>query len=678
MKNVLLTCLGLCWCALLTAQSDLATAVFFNTGQHDLTPEAQRSLESLSQRLLALPDYALDIEAYTDDRGTETYNQQLANQRAASVQAFLASKGIEPGKAAVKSWGEQNLRYGNESETERQKNRRVDVVVNTFRFQDLAALQTRLSTKSEQTHRIQPTEQQEIKASGGSVVVVPPNSFVFEDGTVPTGPVEVTVREAIKPADWILNGLTTLSDGQILQSGGMLYVEAKANGKTLTLADGARLTVALPNKQRVIDPEMQLFYGEHAPNQNGNINWQATQVAFRETYEITDIRLPIDKALKARVASLRVPVPSEPQMPRYRGLPPTPAKPASPTMPVRPTRPDWVSAQRNFGIDPNDPKPSSKKVKKAEAWMAKASADYREDSVRYEQAYVKYQQKMVQYEQALLRHAEAQTAWYAEVRRRIGEMLDYERKLYLYLYAVSLRGTVKVASKSLEAEHRNLERYVRSKNRLSTRRYLSGYDLTENYRLLPNHYYRIFSLDFVKSKAFQELERQVLRTIKPDTLDRSIDLLIKKTGIAAISDSLKDEIKQRELAAATDPTQKRRVMQAYITDIDQLGWVNVDKFAKMEGERAPLAIKETEDASMYIACKSINSILPMYRDDQGVYSINQLPKGMRVTVVSIKIKDGMPQLAMRDVVIGETPALELSYKSCSLNNLREEMQRLNG
>jgi hypothetical protein len=163
------------------------------------------------------------------------------------------------------------------------------------------------------------------------------------------------------------------------------------------------------------------------------------------------------------------------------------------------------------------------------------------------------------------------------------------------------------------------------------------------------------------------------------TLEKNIDSILVSIGLKAISDSLQIMYNQKELEAAKTPQEKQQVVSAYIADIQQLGWINVDKFAKMNGERAPLTIQETDEASIYVTIKSINSILPAWKQhSQHIYQINDLPKGTKVTVVGVKIKDGMVQLALQDAIVGETPPFQLNYKNMTLNALGNELKRLNG
>jgi outer membrane protein OmpA-like peptidoglycan-associated protein len=66
------------------------------------------------------------IEGHTDNQGTPEYNQKLSDDRAGSVMAYLASKGIEAGRMTAKGWGLTKPRATNDTDEGRQQNRRVE------------------------------------------------------------------------------------------------------------------------------------------------------------------------------------------------------------------------------------------------------------------------------------------------------------------------------------------------------------------------------------------------------------------------------------------------------------------------------------------------------------------------------------------------------------------------
>ncbi|GAB4499615.1 MAG: hypothetical protein OHK0019_36920 [Saprospiraceae bacterium] len=150
-----------------------------------------------------------------------------------------------------------------------------------------------------------------------------------------------------------------------------------------------------------------------------------------------------------------------------------------------------------------------------------------------------------------------------------------------------------------------------------------------------------------------------------------------ETGIRPISDSLKSEIKERRLLSAKTPGRADRAICAYVADVTRLGWINCDKFYNDTAEKIQLAVNETEDATMYALCRNLNSILPLTRTGENTYIVNGLPKGRAVSIVSIKLKDGVPYLAFHDTKVGQTKDLKMDYRSLTIKDLKEELQRLN-
>ena len=93
-------------------------------------PELTR-LAKITERMGA----ELQIEGHTDDQGSETSNQQLSEDRAASVKAFLVEKcGLSPGIITIKGYGATVPKASNDTEEGRLQNRRVEV---KFRMPEL-------------------------------------------------------------------------------------------------------------------------------------------------------------------------------------------------------------------------------------------------------------------------------------------------------------------------------------------------------------------------------------------------------------------------------------------------------------------------------------------------------------------------------------------------------------
>jgi outer membrane protein OmpA-like peptidoglycan-associated protein len=103
--------------------------VLFATGRADLKPGARHSLEKLSAFLHEYPQRSVQIEGYTDSVGTDDYNQGLSERRADSVRDVLTGMGISGDRIQTRGLGKTSPVADNGTETGRQMNRRVEVII---------------------------------------------------------------------------------------------------------------------------------------------------------------------------------------------------------------------------------------------------------------------------------------------------------------------------------------------------------------------------------------------------------------------------------------------------------------------------------------------------------------------------------------------------------------------
>jgi outer membrane protein OmpA-like peptidoglycan-associated protein len=69
--------------------------VRFGFDRADLDDAAQTALASLIKELKQNPELNVDLEGYTDTRGSREYNVQLSQRRVEAVRRYLVSQGIE-------------------------------------------------------------------------------------------------------------------------------------------------------------------------------------------------------------------------------------------------------------------------------------------------------------------------------------------------------------------------------------------------------------------------------------------------------------------------------------------------------------------------------------------------------------------------------------------------------
>jgi len=111
---------------LIVNMSDL----LFDTNSYVLQPAARETLAKISGIVLAHPGLSLHIEGYTDSTGSDELNENLSAQRAESVRDFLTEQGVSPSTITAKGFGKANPVASNDTADGRQRNRRVEIVVN--------------------------------------------------------------------------------------------------------------------------------------------------------------------------------------------------------------------------------------------------------------------------------------------------------------------------------------------------------------------------------------------------------------------------------------------------------------------------------------------------------------------------------------------------------------------
>jgi outer membrane protein OmpA-like peptidoglycan-associated protein len=103
--------------------------VLFDTGKADLNPGAARNLDQLVQFLTDHPERRVEIDGYTDNVGTDSFNLDLSQRRADTVRNVLVNRGIDSARIASRGYGKDFGVASNVDSGGRQLNRRVEIVI---------------------------------------------------------------------------------------------------------------------------------------------------------------------------------------------------------------------------------------------------------------------------------------------------------------------------------------------------------------------------------------------------------------------------------------------------------------------------------------------------------------------------------------------------------------------
>ncbi|MGB2716157.1 MAG: OmpA family protein [Vicinamibacterales bacterium] len=104
-------------------------SIYFSFNSDVLREESEPTLKDIASVLRRHPDWKLRVNGHTDGIGSDPFNLDLSNRRAAAVKkALLKRHGIEPNRLDTAGFGESQPRDTNDTLEGRARNRRVELV----------------------------------------------------------------------------------------------------------------------------------------------------------------------------------------------------------------------------------------------------------------------------------------------------------------------------------------------------------------------------------------------------------------------------------------------------------------------------------------------------------------------------------------------------------------------
>ncbi len=103
--------------------------VLFEFGKANLTSSARRSVADIADAVKNVSGRKISVEGHTDSVGSVGFNQRLSEDRAYTVADALVDRGISKRTIAVKGFGESRPVATNSTASGRERNRRVEVII---------------------------------------------------------------------------------------------------------------------------------------------------------------------------------------------------------------------------------------------------------------------------------------------------------------------------------------------------------------------------------------------------------------------------------------------------------------------------------------------------------------------------------------------------------------------
>lgn len=105
------------------------SGLLFKINSAELSEDAKQELTKVGGILSKYDDTQILLEGHTDDTGSDDLNMKLSERRAEAVSSYLQSQNLPSSRLKTKWYGESQPKYPNDSEANREKNRRVELAI---------------------------------------------------------------------------------------------------------------------------------------------------------------------------------------------------------------------------------------------------------------------------------------------------------------------------------------------------------------------------------------------------------------------------------------------------------------------------------------------------------------------------------------------------------------------
>lgn len=108
----------------------LSAAALFDHDRDVIKDAAKSDLDAFAARVKSLSSVeSVNVVGHTDSTGTDAYNQNLSDRRAAAVKDYLVGQGLDAGVISTSGMGESQPVADNATQAGRAENRRVEITL---------------------------------------------------------------------------------------------------------------------------------------------------------------------------------------------------------------------------------------------------------------------------------------------------------------------------------------------------------------------------------------------------------------------------------------------------------------------------------------------------------------------------------------------------------------------
>lgn len=250
--------------------------LYFDFGKANIRPEYFPRLDSLAIGMTKDTGFYTFIKAHTDAIGSDKLNENLAKKRYESIRNYLIGKNVFAYHLDTEGFGEKNPVADNETDSGRQRNRRVEVLVKRRVWRKNSNLVT--------------TEKKNIPTVSNPVSTPLPK--LPKSKNAPQSPTDLEPKPVATPAKTVnVSGMVKDSAGNVIEKAKVILRGRNFQDSTLTDKNGA-YKIAVPES---INGRLEVIVKDYF------VESQILQI------KKTDIELPIFNLSKVGVgASIKI------------------------------------------------------------------------------------------------------------------------------------------------------------------------------------------------------------------------------------------------------------------------------------------------------------------------------------------------------------------------------------
>lgn len=652
-------------------QNETNFRVNFKVDESVLDDEDFMVLDALINEAKLSPYYELTVAAHTDNDGSNDYNLTLSSKRAESVMSYLKSKGLNGAVMDIAWYGEKMPETSNAKREGKAINRRVEITLRKYQLNGVSDMLKATAGNYTQIFTIDPSKENTLVGKNGTKVVIPKNALLTADGKPVTSEfVTINLEEFLNPNDAILNQLSTMSNGKILESGGMFNLTATADGAKLKLKQGESIQIEMPSAN--LKKDMQIFVGEK--NNQGITEWKPTAKPFalksNRKVEMPFVKIDTDylKHLKQVVDFQKIP-----EFNNTYQLPKTKLKPVAPKYP---TLTKYPNAATYFSKFDRLFKSKAKRAKLLQKEHDRIDKRNNAKLARYEKNLEAYQFMVARLTADSMAYISGQEGLYKWLKTQKDicdkQQLEFEKLGFNHAldHLIELSNTNKLKD--------NLTPSILINNSGYTSEELMAYNaLLEKQALI----YRLINTPFLEIVDNYSKHGLVNIALYVEDNNRANYYGLSSNNFAAnfiktqphlttMFNKANDELlDKRDKLGVADMNMVNTVYQASITDF---GPINCDRFANTP-QLVNVKIDCNKDAQISFFIPSMNSYLYANKSNVSNQYVVSLPAGIAATMVVVGLHNGAPIFEKRACKVTKNLSITASPKASTLKQIKQEV-----